>query len=108
MCPSKPSDVAISVAVRELVVGRLVRSRSAPRRLADTTYQERAVFLPRGAQLTSTATKACTTTLHDYYVFDQSCRGRSAVPGCFLRELDAGGESEFGVDVGEMGLHGAR
>ena len=32
----------------------------------------------------------------------------SAVPGCFLRELYAGGESEFGVDVGEVGLHGAR
>ena len=32
----------------------------------------------------------------------------SAVPGCFLRELHAGGESEFGVDVGEVGLYGAR
>jgi hypothetical protein len=32
----------------------------------------------------------------------------SAVTGCFLRELHAGGESEFGVDVGEVGLHGAR
>ena len=31
----------------------------------------------------------------------------SAVPGCFLRELYAGGEAEFGVDVGEVGLHGA-
>jgi len=35
-------------------------------------------------------------------------RAGSAVPGCFLRELYAGGESEFGVDVGEVGLHGAR
>jgi hypothetical protein len=32
----------------------------------------------------------------------------SAMAGCFLRELHAGGEPEFGVDVGEMGLHGAR
>lgn len=30
----------------------------------------------------------------------------SAVPGCFLSELHAGGESEFGVNVGEVGLHG--
>ena len=43
-----------------------------------------------------------------HYVFNQSCRCRSAVPGCFLSELHAGGESEFGVDVGEVGLHGAR
>jgi hypothetical protein len=35
-------------------------------------------------------------------------RAGSAVPGCFLRELHARGESEFGVDVGEVGLHGAR
>src|SRR4029077_19891957 len=37
------------------------------------------------------------------------CRSRhlSAVSGCFLRELHAGGEAEFGVDVGEVGLHGA-
>ena len=42
------------------------------------------------------------------YVFDLSCRHRSAVAGCFLGELHAGGESEFGVDVGEVGLHGAR
>jgi hypothetical protein len=32
---------------------------------------------------------------------------RSAMPGCFLDKLDAGGESEFGVDMGEVGLHGA-
>lgn len=32
----------------------------------------------------------------------------SAASGCFLRELHSGGESEFGVDVGEVGLHGAR
>jgi hypothetical protein len=31
-----------------------------------------------------------------------------SVAGCFLDELYAGGESEFGVDVGEVGLHGAR
>jgi hypothetical protein len=30
------------------------------------------------------------------------------VAGCFLDELHARGESEFGVDVGEVGLHGAR
>ena len=28
--------------------------------------------------------------------------------GCFLGELHAGGQAEFGVDVGEVGLHGAR
>jgi len=33
---------------------------------------------------------------------------RSSVPGCLLGELHARGEAEFGVDVGEMGLHGAR
>ena len=32
----------------------------------------------------------------------------SDVAGCFLDELHAGGEAEFGVDVGEVGLHGAR
>ena len=32
----------------------------------------------------------------------------SAVPGRFLSELHAGAESKFGVDVGEVGLHGAR
>ena len=32
----------------------------------------------------------------------------SVVAGCFLDELHAGGEAEFGVDVGEVGLHGAR
>jgi hypothetical protein len=30
------------------------------------------------------------------------------VAGCYLDELHAGGEPEFGVDVGEVGLHGAR
>jgi hypothetical protein len=30
------------------------------------------------------------------------------VAGCFLGELYAAGEAEFGVDVGEVGLHGAR
>ena len=30
------------------------------------------------------------------------------MPGRFLRELHARGESEFGVDVCEVGLHGAR
>jgi hypothetical protein len=28
----------------------------------------------------------------------------SDVAGCFLSELHAGGEAQFGVDVGEMGL----
>ena len=27
--------------------------------------------------------------------------------GCFLGELHAGGQAELGVDVGEVGLHGA-
>ena len=30
---------------------------------------------------------------------------RLCVTGCFLGELHAGGEAEFGVDVGEVGLH---
>src|SRR4029078_2048087 len=30
----------------------------------------------------------------------------SAVPGCFLNELHPRGQPEFGVDVGEVGLHG--
>ena len=34
--------------------------------------------------------------------------GGLRVPGCFLGELHAAGEAEFGVDVGEVGLHGAR
>jgi hypothetical protein len=37
---------------------------------------------------------------------DLSCR-QSGVAAGFLGELDAGGEAEFGVDVGEVGLHGA-
>ena len=36
-----------------------------------------------------------------------SCGSGSGVAGCFLGESHAGGEAEFGVDVGEMGLHGA-
>ena len=35
-------------------------------------------------------------------------RGESRWAGCFLRELHPGAEAEFGVDVGEVGLHGAR
>jgi hypothetical protein len=46
--------------------------------------------------------------LHDYYVFDQSCRCRSAVASGFLNKLYAGGQSEFGIDVSEVGLHGPR
>jgi hypothetical protein len=34
-------------------------------------------------------------------------RDGSGVARCFLRELYAGGEAEFGVDVREVGLHGA-
>jgi hypothetical protein len=41
------------------------------------------------------------------YIVNLSCRHQSAVPGCFLNELHAGGESELGVDVREVGLHGA-
>jgi hypothetical protein len=37
-----------------------------------------------------------------------SPRLRSRVAGSLLDELHAGGQSEFGVDVGEMGLHRAR
>jgi hypothetical protein len=32
----------------------------------------------------------------------------SAVAAGFLDELDARSQAEFGVDVGEVGLHGAR
>src|ERR1700758_1789281 len=35
-------------------------------------------------------------------------RARSGLAGSLLNELDARGEAEFGVDVGEVGLHGAR
>ena len=45
--------------------------------------------------------------LHDY-VFDLSRRHRSDVAGCFLSELDAGCQAEFGVDVSQVGLHGSR
>ena len=41
-------------------------------------------------------------------VFLPSRRQRSVVAGRFLDELHAGAEPEFGVDVGEVGLHGAR
>jgi hypothetical protein len=64
--------------------------------------REVAVYLARGARPTST-----NQGLNDYMV-DLSCRHLSAVPGCFLRELHAGSESKFGVDVGEVSLHGAR
>jgi sulfite reductase alpha subunit-like flavoprotein len=33
---------------------------------------------------------------------------RSSVAGCFLSELHAGRQTKLGVDVGEVGLHGAR
>jgi hypothetical protein len=32
----------------------------------------------------------------------------SGVAGCFLNQLYVGAQAEFGVDVGEVGLHGAR
>jgi transposase InsO family protein len=32
---------------------------------------------------------------------------RLSMAGCFLDELDPGGQVEFGVDVGEVGLYGA-
>ena len=35
-------------------------------------------------------------------------RAGSTVSGCFLRELYTGAESELGVDMGEVGLHGPR
>jgi hypothetical protein len=41
-------------------------------------------------------------------VFLPSHGQRSGVAGCFRDELYAAGESEFCVDVGEVGLHGAR
>ena len=34
--------------------------------------------------------------------------GGSGVARCFLGKLHARGEAEFGVDVGEVGLHGTR
>jgi hypothetical protein len=37
-----------------------------------------------------------------------SARGLSRMAGRFLGELHARGEAELGVDVGEVGLHGAR
>ena len=40
-------------------------------------------------------------------VFLPSRGQRSGVAGGFLDELYAAGEAEFGVDVGEVGLHGA-
>jgi hypothetical protein len=41
-------------------------------------------------------------------VFLPSRRQRSGVAGGFLDELHPRVEAEFGVDVGEVGLHGAR
>ena len=35
-------------------------------------------------------------------------RGRSGMAGRFLGELHARGQPQLGVDVGEVGLHGAR
>ena len=42
---------------------------------------------------------------HRRSICDES---RSSAAGRFLGELNAGGEAEFGVDVGEVGSHGAR
>lgn len=57
-------------------------------------------------------TEACTT---EAVVAEAAAASRSlirqcesGVAGCFLRELHAGAEAEFGVDVGEVGLHGPR
>jgi hypothetical protein len=35
-------------------------------------------------------------------------RARSVAAGSLLNQLHAEGDAEFGVDVGEVGLHGAR
>ena len=64
---------------------------------------KRAVFLPAGRLTDLDRNQG----LHGF-VFDLNCRCRSAVPGCFLNELHPRGQPEFGVDVGEMGLHGPR
>jgi hypothetical protein len=68
--------------------------------LAEWTYSKRALFLPWVARPTSTALRTCAD------IFDTSCRCRSGVARCFLNELYAAGESEFAVDVGEVGLQG--
>ncbi len=41
-------------------------------------------------------------------VYEPLSRLSSSVAGCFLDELHARGQAEFGVNVGEVGLHGAR
>ena len=69
--------------------------------LAERTYSKRAAFLPRSRDRPRPQPGLA-------QLVDQSRRCRSAVPRCFLSELYARGESEFGVDVGEVGLHGAR
>jgi hypothetical protein len=38
----------------------------------------------------------------------RTLRSCSDVTGRFLDKLDAGAQAQFGVDVGEVGLHGAR
>ena len=48
---------------------------------------------------------------HSYDVRSVGLRGEvvsSATSRRFLGQLHAGGEAEFGVDVGEVGLHRAR
>jgi hypothetical protein len=39
---------------------------------------------------------------------DLRCPCHSGVEGCFLDELHAAAEAEFGVDVGQVSLYGAR
>ena len=40
--------------------------------------------------------------------FIRASSSRSTVAGCLLNELHARGQAKLGVDVGEVGLHGAR
>jgi hypothetical protein len=69
ICPSKSRVVGhCAVAIREVAVGRLVLgacaacARSAPKRLAEGTYSERAVLLARALNRPRPATKPRKTT----------------------------------------------
>jgi len=47
-------------------------------------------------------------SLHAGQPTSASPQWRSGVASCLLNELHPGGQSELGVDVGEVGLHSAR
>ena len=78
--------------------------------LVECTHSKPALFLTmrsrRSEPQSSSGTRMHAATFPSrMHAAVQQDGNRSGVASCFLNELYAGGQSEFGVNVGEVGLH---